>query len=102
MSLNRIEEQLYHYLQRHPEERQFIQMKVREAVARAGEEAALALTEELWAYYRERSQVIPEFSAASLPAGAAKHSLRNLAEYLIRIWGPIKSKTKPPPLPSGN
>lgn len=103
MSLNRTEAQLFDYLQRHPEERQFILYKVREcAKAPSNDQAANLLTDELSQYYKERCQVVGDFSSAPLLAGAAKLSLRNLSEYLLRVWGPVRSKKaieEPKPLP---
>lgn len=92
MSLNRIEEQLYGYLQRHPEERQYIIYKVHEcAQAASHEQAASLLIEELSAYYNERCYAVSDFASTSTPGGAPKMSLRNLAEYLLRTWGPVKN-----------
>lgn len=91
MSLNRSEQQLLDYVQRNPEERHYWQQKVRALAASRvdAHEASLVLDGELWRYLEERARVVPEFReyAVTVGKGAVKRlSLRNLAEYLLRMW----------------
>jgi hypothetical protein len=88
MSLNRSEQMLYDYVQGQSEERQHLQNKVRGIVADSVEiPAAVArIDAELWRYYLERSEVAPVFIAAARSYGLKRTSMKNLAEYLVRIW----------------
>jgi hypothetical protein len=97
VSLNRIEQTLFDYIKRHPEERQYIQDKVRAiSVGSSGTEAAVARIDlELWRYYEERSSVVPIFKDAVRAFGVQRTSMKNLAEYLVRIWTDPKPR-KPP------
>jgi len=90
MSLNRTEQLLFDYVQRHPEERQHWSGKVLSLAARIPDVhlAATALETELWRYYEERSQVSEPFRSLVRREGLQRISLRNLAEYLLRLWGP--------------
>jgi hypothetical protein len=92
MSLNRIEQMLFDYLQRHAEERHFWQAKVRELMQKTESDfvAAADLADELWIYYNERCRVVPLFHEVSSREGLRQISLRNLAEHLMRVWGPIR------------
>ena len=92
MSLNRIEQMLFDYLQRHAEERHFWQAKVRELMQKTESDfvAAADLADELWIYYNERCRVVPLFHEVSSREGLRRISLRNLAEHLMRVWGPIR------------
>lgn len=98
MSLNRTEQRLFDYVQRHPEERHHWQAKVLRLAANVPDphEAARRLEGELWRYYEERTAVVPEFRDAARHEGAQRTSLKNLAEYLLRLWSPPKPK-KPRP-----
>lgn len=98
MSLNRSEQRIFDYLQRHPEERQYWQNKVQTVCRRAGDdhEAARQLEAELWRYYVERSGVVPAFKEASRSEGLARTSMRNLAELLVRLWTEPRPKRKNP------
>jgi hypothetical protein len=103
MSLNRPEHQLLEYIQRNPEERQYWQQKVRAVAGSEGDvhAASLVLDAQLWAYVQERAGVVAEFreyrAAEGRPA-VRRISLRNLAEYFLRIWlppkPPIRKKTQ--------
>jgi hypothetical protein len=92
MSLNRIEQMLFDYLQRHAEERHFWQAKVHELMQKTENDfaAATALADGLRMYYEERCRVVPLFHEVSAREGLRRISLRNLAEHLMRIWGPIR------------
>ena len=89
MSLNRVEQMLFDYLQRHAEERHFWQAKVHELMQKTENDfaAATALADGLRMYYEERCRVVPLFHEASAREGLRRISLRNLAEHLMRIWG---------------
>ena len=88
MSLNRSEQLLHDYVQQHREERQFWQNKVRAIVSSSADiPAAVArIDSELWRYYEERSSVVPLFVSASRAFGTKRISMKNLAEYLVRLW----------------
>jgi hypothetical protein len=88
MSLNRSEQMLYEYVQGQTEERHHWQNKVRALVAEAPEmPAAIArIDAELWRYYLERSEIVPMFVAAARTYGLNRTSMKNLAEYLVRLW----------------
>jgi hypothetical protein len=98
MSLNRSEQMLYDYVQGQIDERHYWQNKVHSIVAEAAEipVAVSQLDAELWRYYLERSEVAPVFIAAARAYGLKRTSMKNLAEYLIRLWTeprPKKSTT---------
>lgn len=95
MSLNRHEQTLFDYWEKQPDERRHWQMKVTEATRDPGPsgELARALERELWDYFGERSQHVPVLRALD-PAGLRRVSLLNLAEHLIRIWGPLPKPKK--------
>jgi hypothetical protein len=97
VSLNRIEQTLFDYIKRHPEERQYIQEKVRAICAGApGTEAAVSRIDlELWRYYEERSSVVPVLKEAVRAFGIQRTSMKNLAEYLVRIWTDPKPRKSP-------
>lgn len=94
MSLNRSEQILYEYVQQHREERQFWTNKVRAIVAgsRDTPAAVARIDSELWRYYEERSTVAPVFVAAVRAFGLKRVSMKNLAEYLVRLWTDPKPK----------
>ena len=95
MSLNRAEQGLFDYVLGHAEERQHWQTKVRD-VMRGGptiavdREAAAVLADELWHYYLERAETVREFREARGSKEVQRISMRNLAEHLLRMWGPAK------------
>lgn len=98
MSLNRCEQMVFDYLQGHPEERQYWQGKVRAAV-QAGPDnhvAADRLQSDLWAYVVERSAVVEPFRSAAQREGLRRTSMRNLAEYLVRLWTEPRPKRRMP------
>ncbi len=97
MSLNRSEQMVFDYIQRHPEERQFWMHKV-QTIARAesGEHAAaMTLEGDLWRYFEERSAVVSPFRETAQREGLHRTSMRNLAEYLMRLWLAPRPKKKP-------
>ncbi len=50
-------------------------------------ENARSLERDLWEYFVERSQHVPVFRDLSI-GGLRRVSLLNLAEYVLRLWGP--------------
>ncbi len=96
MSLNRAEQMVFDYVQQHPDEKRHWQDKVSTISARASDPhgAAVVLEEELWRYYEERSAVASPFREIAQREGLRRISLRNLAEYLLRVWAPVKAKQK--------
>jgi len=88
MSLNRCEQTVFEYWERAPDERRHWHGKV-VALTRGGADMSLArgLERELWAYAVERSPHVPALRELRLESGP-KVSMLNLAEYLIRLWGP--------------
>jgi hypothetical protein len=88
MSLNRTEQLLHDYVQSHLDERHYWISKV-QTIARESPEVSQAvarLDAELWRYYLERSEVAPVFMAAAKAYGLKRTSMKNLAEYLVRLW----------------
>ncbi|HEY4247467.1 MAG TPA: hypothetical protein VGM64_11455 [Lacunisphaera sp.] len=89
MSLNRYEQIIFNYWQTQPDELQFWKTKVVAAsrmVAAPGE-TARDLERELWDYFAERSQHVALFKELNID-GVRRISLLNLAEYVLRLWGP--------------
>ncbi len=101
MSLNRSEQLLFDYLEKHREERQYWQAKVQKTFAAAADqhEAAGQLATELWRYYEERSAVAAPFREIAQREGLRRISMKSLAELLIRLWTEPKPKKKPAELP---
>lgn len=98
MSLNRYEQSLFDYWTRQPDEQRHWQAKALEAGrgAPVASEATRRLERELWDYFVERSQQVPQLRALN-PGGVQRVSLQNLAELILRLWGPgPKPKPKPP------
>lgn len=94
MSLNRTEQLLFDYIQKNPDERQHWQEKVRNLAKSLADPhaAAVSLEAELWHYHEERSRVAAPFLEIARREGVHRVSLRNLAEYLLRIWSPARPK----------
>ena len=89
MSLNRYEQALFDYWEKQPDERRHWQTKVADTARVSGPpgEAARTLERELWEHFTERSPHVP--SLRDLSAGGLRRvSLLNLAEHLLRLWGP--------------
>lgn len=101
MSLNRHEQMLHDYLHAQPEERRHWQHVVQREAASADDAhaAALILERELWRYYMERAEVTDPFRDLARREGLRRVSLRNLAEFLLRLWGPLPAKPKDPDAP---
>jgi len=96
MSLNRCEQRVFDYLQRHPEERHYWQGKFQSVAKAVGDDhvAVTRLEPELWRYYEERSTVAAPFKEAARMEGLQRTSMKNLAELLIRLWVEPKPKKK--------
>lgn len=97
MSLNRVEQAIHDYIKRHPEERQYIHDKVRSLVAGCDEapRAVARIEAELWRYYEERSAIVAALREAARAQGTQRTSMKNLAEFLIRLW--VEPKPRKPP-----
>lgn len=89
MSLNRYEQAIFEYWERHPDEKRHWREKV-ESATRGGPspEVTGRLERELWAYVRERSPFVPALKDLH-GAASSRVSMLNLAEYLVRVWGPL-------------
>jgi hypothetical protein len=97
MSLNKYEQGLFDYLEKHPEERRHWQAKARDASRQAGEPGvvARALERELWDYFAERSQHVAGLRELHT-GGVRRVSLQNLSEYLLRMsGGPVRPAKSP-------
>ena len=96
MSLNRCEQRVFDYMERHPDERQHWQGKFqRVAKEHASEYVAVEKLEtELWRYYIERCEVVPALRQAAAIEGLKRTSMKNLAELLMRLWVVPRSKKK--------
>jgi hypothetical protein len=97
MSLNRCEQRVFDYLERHRDERQYWQDKVRGAAESCPDPhaAAFQLAVELWRYYEERRRVASPFWEAMRVEGLQKTSMKNLAELLLRLWVEPRPKRNP-------
>ena len=95
MSLNRCEQAIFDYRDRAPDERRHWHAKVAELTRGAGAplEVARGLERELWSYFLERSAVVPQLRNLGAP-GMSRVSMLNLAEHLIRLWGPLPKPKK--------
>ncbi len=101
MSLNRYEQIIFDYWAAQPDERRHWQGKVEAASREAAVlgDAARALERELWDYFVERAAHVPAFRDLNT-GGLRRVSLLNLAEYLLRLWGPPPKPKKPPGRPA--
>lgn len=98
MSLNRCEQAVFDYWERQPDERRHWQLKVADQT-RDGVPAGLAraLEREMWEYLLERSPHVPSLRELRVER-TQRVSLLNLAEHMIRLWGPPpKARRAPPP-----
>lgn len=93
MSLNRYEQAVFDYLQAHPEELRHWENKIGGRAARGGL-SAMTVAEELGEYIRERGAHTQPFKEWMERGGVPRSSLLNLAEYLLRMWGPLPPKKK--------
>jgi len=89
MALNQTEQRLFDYIQKNLDERHFWEQKVRALAAAHADDfaAGAAIDAEIRAYVVERVRVVKSLS--DMPAGV---SMRNLAEYLVRVWAPPRPK----------
>ena len=96
MSLNRYEQAVFDYVTGHPDEHHFWQGKVTAATQASGApgEVARSLERELWDYFAERSQHVPALRVLNT-GGLRRLSFLNLAEHLIRRWGPLPKLNQP-------
>jgi hypothetical protein len=97
MSLNRCEQRVFDYLQRHPDERHYWQGKFQRVAKATADDhvAVMQLEPELWRYYEERSAVAAPFKEAAQLEGLRRTSMKNLAELLIRLWTEPRPKKNP-------
>lgn len=88
MSLNAAEQMVFDYVQSHPEERHFWVGKVQSTLRQSDDEALAAsrLATDLWHYFEERSAVASPFREMAERQGVQRTSMRNLAEYMLRLW----------------
>jgi hypothetical protein len=101
MSLNASEQMIFDYVQSHPDERHYWVEKVQKTSAGSVDdhEAARSLAIDLWRYFEERSAVASPFKEFAARDGLRRTSMKNLAEYLVRLWAkPRPKKTAVPPL----
>ncbi|MBI2814264.1 MAG: hypothetical protein HYX71_08260 [Opitutae bacterium] len=95
MSLNRLEQTLFSYWEKHPDELRHWQAKVAQ-VARDSSppgELARSIERELWEHCVERSPHVPALRDQA--GGLHRVSLLNLAEHIIRLWGSPPKPKKP-------
>lgn len=98
MSLNRYEQAVFDYWEKHPEERRHWQAKVVAAAKQAEEAGTIArsLERELWDYWVERAEHVA--ALRDLQSGGTRRvSLLNLADYVLRLWGPPRKPKNPRP-----
>ena len=98
MSLNRYEQAVFSYLEGQPDERRHWQAKITDAARASGAPGELprALERELWDYFVERSQHVAGLRELNV-GGLRRVSFLNLAEHLLRLWGPLPKPKKPAP-----
>jgi hypothetical protein len=96
MSLNRYEQAIFDYWEKQPDERRHWMAKVAE-MSRTHSAADLTrpLERELWDYFVERREHVPQLRNPNLPE-LSRISMLNLAEHLLRIWGPPPKPRKLP------
>ncbi|MBL9213870.1 MAG: hypothetical protein JNG83_00190 [Opitutaceae bacterium] len=96
MSLNPFEHALFTYWERQPDERRHWQARVAELTRGSGSPVlhAPALERELWEHFRERSPHVPALRELNA-VGLRRVSLLNLAEHVIRLWGPVPKPRRP-------
>ncbi|HEX2861696.1 MAG TPA: hypothetical protein VHN79_08650 [Lacunisphaera sp.] len=89
MSLNRYEQVLFDYWDRNADERRHWQGKVVDLTRAtvSSIDQARTLERELWDYLVERSHHVASLRDLRLE-GVRRVSLLNLAEHIIRLWGP--------------
>jgi len=88
MSLNRYEQAIFDYWEKQPDERRHWMAKVTEITrVQSATVAARPLERELWDYFIERREHVPQLRDPGLPR-LPRVSLLNLAEHMLRLWGP--------------
>lgn len=99
MSLNRSEQMVCDYVDDNPEELRYWRDTVKRFAAeeRDRHRAAAELAEALWSYFEERAQVVSPFREMAAAGGVKPTSMRNLAEYWLRLWAPPPPKKKANP-----
>lgn len=100
VSLNRSEQRLFDYIDANRDERHFWEQKVRriEADLKDHVRVCQALELEIWRYYVERSGVVPVLREVAAREGLKRTSMRNLADYMLLIWGVPKPPKKRNPM----
>ena len=96
MSLNRYEQAIFDYWGKEIDERRHWQAKIIEMTRDAGSHVnhARNIERELWEYFIERSQHVAGLRDLQT-GGLRRVSLLNLAEHVIRLWGPPPKPRKP-------
>ncbi len=96
MSLNRYEQSLFAYWEKQPDERRHWQTKVADLTRTTGQPGAAARTleRELWEHLVERCEHVPALREMGA-GGLRRVSLLNLAEHIIRLWGPTPKPKRP-------
>ena len=97
MSLNRYEQALFDYWERAIDERRHWQNKVVDltrAPAQAPGDLARTLERELWDHFVERAPHVPALRNLN-PPSLSRVSMLNLAEHVIRLWGPPPKPKRP-------
>ncbi len=99
MSLNRHEQMVFDYVQKHPEERRHWESTVKTLGERERDPHAASMTLEadIWQYFVERSGVVSPFKDVAAREGLRRTSMRNLAELWLRLWGPVRPKRERAP-----
>jgi hypothetical protein len=99
MSLNRSEQLLFDHLQAHKEERQHWRGKLQAEAGKVSDPHAWAarLDGELRRYAAERAALRPAEFELNPGQSLEKVSMRNLAELLLRLWGPPVTPRRPSP-----
>ena len=96
MSLNRYEQAIFDYWEKQTDERRHWMAKVTDMTrTESAAGSARSLERELWAYFIERREHVPQLRDPGLQ-GLPRVSLLNLAEHLLRLWGPPPKPRKPP------
>src|SRR3954470_8257446 len=97
MSLNRYEQALFDYWENAVDERRHWQNKVVELTrgpAGSAGDMARSLERELWDHLLERTPHVPALRNLN-PQGLSRVSMLNLAEHVIRLWGPAPKPKRP-------
>jgi hypothetical protein len=92
---------MFDYWEMQPDERRHWQAKVATVAGGAAGpgDAARTLERELWEYFVERAQHVARFREL-YTGGLRRVSLLNLADHVIRLWGPPPKPKKPSGLPA--